>query len=437
MAHLTECTVSELNLFGNESIQTSIIDKKEVAHYPINSLDGATSIEFLSSGQSSYYRDLSNIMLKIKVQILRSTGSPYKSTAKTNNVADASQAVEKQPAFAANTLHSLFKSIQVSFNNKTVFNHDLYPYKAYLELITNFSSDAIDKNFSSSGAILDVENKFENVDNRGFATRRGKTSDGKLWTLYGRISLDISNQQKLMLNNLDIRFNFQLSSPQFALIGEDGTDTFKISEAVLYINQNAINPNILLHHARLLNQTKIRYPYMRNIVKAYTLPSKLRSTVIENLFVGVLPSFLIITFVDNIGFTGVINKNPFFFQDFKLKRLQLFKNNEPIPGEPIDMTDSSLARPYTFLLDQLDIYNTNKTIPISQNNLNKGYFLMAFNLTPLSQNNQCNNIQSDGNLRVNLEFSENLAESITFLIYASVPDVLEIDRNYNVTTRFQ
>lgn len=429
--NFSECSVSELDIFTEEKLQTSILNRAEVAHFPINSLDNASSIEFFSSGQTSSYRDLSNVMLKLKVQILKEGNVPFNSTDKDAAIATADK-TNLQPGIVSNSLHSLFKTVQVIINNKTVSNHDNYAYKAYLELLSNYSKKAMQTSHYSAGTILDDKGSMDTT-NEGFLNRQDNTTDGKIWTLYGRISLDLSNQPKLLINNLDLRINFILASPDFFLMSTKRTASLKIQEATLYITHCTINPSVMLHHNQLLAKRNIKYPFMKTVLKHITIPSGLESIMLENVFTGLLPTFLMIGLVENQSFSGNVTKNPFKFEKFNLKSLQLIKNNDAVPQEPLDFSDK--ARPYTYFLNSIDAFNTHKSVVITPDMYENGFFFNAFNLSPLSQIEDCYNINLDGNLRMHLQFDGSLKKTITVLIYAMLPDVLEVDRNFNVATR--
>lgn len=433
---MQECTVSELDLHSGLNLQTSILSKREIAHYPVNSLDGANTIEFLSSGQTNTYRDLSNIMLKLKLNLVKADGTRFNSTVNT-----ATDGKDKQPALITNTLHSLFKQIKISINNKLVLSQDLYHYKAYFELLTNYNEKTLSSNFAGVGAILDTENamdSFPGTSNTGALERKKLTDDSATICLYGRLSLDISNQPKLLINNLDLRFVLELESSQFVLMEPDtNSSKVNISEAVLYLTHCEINPNVLLYHTQLLSKTPIQYPFMRTIMKTITLPSGIQNITIEHLFTGMLPSFMMIALIQNNAFSGTRSKNPLNLKYYKMKSIQLFKNNETIPQEPLEFNNLELSRAYTYMLQNIDAYNTKHTIVINPKNYLTGFFLNAFNLSPLSSLNTCENISMDGNIRLNLQFSDNLPHTVTALIYATIPDVLEVNSDYNVTTRYQ
>lgn len=431
--NFVECSVSELDLFSEEKLQASILNRSEVAYHPINSVEDASSIEFLSPGASASYRDLSNIFLKVKVQILKDGQTPFKQPVGSGT----GDAIDTQPALVANSLHSLFKSITVQLNGTTVSTHEFYPYKHYLELITNYSAAAISSNFYTAGSFLDDEGLHDLASNTAHIKRRSFTLDGKTWTLYGRLSLDLSNQPKLLINNIDLRITLHLASNEFALFSPTSNGTFKIKEAELYLTHCHVNPNLMLLHNQFLTKRNIQYQFLRTTIKCITIPSKIQSFTLENLFSGPLPSFLILTFIENSSFVGQYKKSPFNLKKMGIRSLQLMKNSELIPHEPLMFDSEDDARPYTLLLDQLDILNRDKAACITKSKYDNGYFLAAFNLSPLAQIENCRNINHDGTLRVNIQFDTNLENSVTVLVYAMLPDVLEVDKNFNVHSRLQ
>lgn len=69
----------------------------------------------------SYY-DLSSILLRLKIQIVKADGALYAETDKD------------QPGFVNNILHSLIQQVIISLNGKNISTPDNnYVYRAYIE----------------------------------------------------------------------------------------------------------------------------------------------------------------------------------------------------------------------------------------------------------------------------------------------------------------
>jgi len=128
---------SELDLFAAHPTQSSILRTEEVSYNPIASLDGASSIEFVCLGNGETYRDLSSVYLRLVVQLK-----------KNNNNSIEGNAV----GVVSNILHSIFRSSSVYLNNILVSQSDnYYHYRAYLQTILNYGSDASESHLASQG----------------------------------------------------------------------------------------------------------------------------------------------------------------------------------------------------------------------------------------------------------------------------------------------
>jgi hypothetical protein len=126
-----ECLKSGLDIFLKRSIQTSVVGSHTVTYKPLAPADNPTQLEFNCSGHSDYYIDLNSIRLLLRIKLVKTNGSDIPSTER-NTVGCVN-----------NLLHSLFRSQSVSLNGKPVTLHKTnYHYKAYLEKLLNYGSDA-------------------------------------------------------------------------------------------------------------------------------------------------------------------------------------------------------------------------------------------------------------------------------------------------------
>lgn len=116
------CMKSELDLFTVPKIQTSALKTDEIPYKPLASLDNATQLEFLSVGHGDTYRDLSNIYLKLSIQVVKSDGTNYLA------------ADDGKHGLVNNILHSLFQQVTIYLGNRAISVSDNnYAYRAYLE----------------------------------------------------------------------------------------------------------------------------------------------------------------------------------------------------------------------------------------------------------------------------------------------------------------
>jgi len=426
----TECMKSELDLFQPPSIQTNILKNEEVAYKPITSLENQSVIEFACYGHADTYLDLSSINLCLKFQITKNDGSPYKET-------DVDQ-----PGMVNNMLHSLFRQVNISLNGKNINSTDgNYSYRAYIEQLLNYGDDAYKTHLQLPGWTLEPKNLDTLAANDGLKTRSNLTKNSSIVEVYGKLHADMLNQPLFLLNNVDLRIALTLNKPEFYLLGVD-TDTslVKVIEATLYIKHAHINPNILIAHHKMLENTTAKYHYKRNEIKSFTIPSGGNSISLDNIVLGQLPTNLIFMMVDNDAYAGKRSKNPYNFKHNKMTSFALYVNGVQIPNEPIHMNFSNgtmYARAYSTLFTANGILHTPQGNLITKEMFKDGYFMLAFDLTAdMSSNESCNSLMNQGSLRIEARFGEAINSTKTCLVYLEYDTTLEIDKNRNIITNY-
>ena len=141
-------------------------------------------MEFNCSGHSDYYIDLNSVRLLLRVKLVKTDGSDIES-AEPNTVGCVN-----------NLLHSMFSSLSISINGKPITLHETsYHYKAYLEKLLNYGSDASSTHLVSSFWYLDSSGELK--DNSGFVKRLHYLSSDNTIELYGRLHADLFNSDKI------------------------------------------------------------------------------------------------------------------------------------------------------------------------------------------------------------------------------------------------
>lgn len=72
----------ELNLFTSLPIQTAVLSEMFQFYNPLTTLDKCTNIQFQINGFEDKYIDMSNIYLKLQIQLVKSNGAAYETTEK-------------------------------------------------------------------------------------------------------------------------------------------------------------------------------------------------------------------------------------------------------------------------------------------------------------------------------------------------------------------
>ena len=103
----------------------------------------------------------------------------------------------------------------------------------------------------------------------------------------------------------------------------------------------------------------------------------------DNIFMSRLPKKLIIGLVENDAFNGKKNLDPFKFQHYNMRQLELQIDGENVAGTPmsLDFRAQKYMRAYDGLLHALNKSYTDSGLDISYAEFKNGFALFCFDLT--------------------------------------------------------
>jgi hypothetical protein len=190
-----------------------------------------------------------------------------------------------------NFLHSMFSSLSISLNGKTVTLHETnYHYKAYIEKLLNYSSDASSTHLISSFWYLYSPGELK--ENTGYVKRSNHLSNGKTLELYGRLQAYLFNFDKMLINGVYMSIKLTRAPDAFYLLApsDDNKLRIKILDATIFITQVELKPPLLLAHDNVLGmKRKAQYPVTRTQIKSFTACSGAQQVSIDNAFHGPIP----------------------------------------------------------------------------------------------------------------------------------------------------
>lgn len=429
--HSCECAKSELDLFALPSTQTSIENGQWIHYKPISSLSDDGPIEFQVPGTGDDYIDLSHTLLHIKAKILNQDSSTL---AAATTVAPIN-----------NWLHSLFSQLDVYLNQKLVSPpNNTYAYRSYIETLLNYGPAAKHSHLTCGLWYADTPGKMDCVDenNAGFIQRQKYTKESKEVEMIGHLHGDIFNQEKFLLNGVEIGVKLVRSRETFNLMSSTSDSKFKvqITDATLLIRRARINPSILLAHQKVLANTNAKYPITRAEVKVLTIPSGVQGKSLDNIFLGQVPKRCIVGFVNNVAFNGSLTKNPFDFNNFGLNTFSLYIDGQQIPSKALQPTfdNNNFTSAYHTLFSGTGIHFLNEGNSISREDFANGYCLLAFDLTPdLSANTTSHwNLIRHGSVRLEVRFESALTQTVNCMVYAEFDNIIEITKNRDVNVDY-
>ena len=426
--NIVEVIPAELEIFEKPCNQTAISASYEQVSYPKAALDNSSVIEFVSSGTDNSYRDLSTIRLCLTVAMMKSDGSKL-----TYN-----DAATKDYGVINNVIHSLFTQCAVTLNDVLITpSSSNYHYKAYLETLLNYGSDAKNTHLTLRGFELDTAGKTNTSDdtNLGFKERRSwfqtatatPATDSPLENeihLTSPLHVDFFRNGKFLLNGVELKIKLTRSNDEFYLWGPAGTPKVKlvIKQASLVIRHFNISPKFLLGHDAGLRTGNAKYFYRRAEIKPFTISANQQSHTLNNISNGVIPTFLLFTMVPNANFVGTVTTNPFHFVHNDLSYFALYVKDKLVHTTPLQPvfggTGKQFARAYETLFSGTNIHHSDRGHMITPHMFANGYFMLTYLLSPdLTDDLQHKNPVDRGEVRIELRFKNSLTHSITCLVY--------------------
>jgi hypothetical protein len=171
-----EFVTTEFDIFAHKPVQTAILETNVVPYKPIATVD-QTDLEFSIPAESETYVDL-DIKLYVKGKLTAVDGKDLVATDFT--------------AGTNNFLHSLFSQCSISLNGVNITpTTDLYHYRAYLQNLLTYGSDAANTHLTNAFWYIDDGDLAANdptaVDARkkGFVRRWDRQKQSKVIELYG------------------------------------------------------------------------------------------------------------------------------------------------------------------------------------------------------------------------------------------------------------
>src|SRR5436190_18682105 len=277
--HSPECLKSELELFSLPPTQTSIESSQWIHYKPVTSLSDDSPIEFAIPGHGEEYLDLAHTMLSLRVRV-KTPGAEQSGASQTTAQTTPSDTGAGGVGPVNHFLHSLFNQVDVYFNQKLVSPpNNAYAYRAYIEALLNYSSLAKTSHLTSciweadTSDAMDATPESKSPRNYGLVKRSQYISGGRTIDLLGHIHCDVFNQDKFLINGVEVRVRLARSKDSFCLMEKNSLSKMRILEASLLVRRVKISAGVLLAHVKLLSTATAKNRLTRLVVKSFTIHS--------------------------------------------------------------------------------------------------------------------------------------------------------------------
>ena len=395
---------------------------------PLSVLTSQGPVEFCIAAESSHYIDLANTFLYVRVAVTQAN--------------DASLEENSEIASECNFLHMLWSQCDLYLNDMLVTQSgNNYPCRSYLETLLSFGKDAKDSQLSSVLWYQNTAGAFNTpgANNADYTTWKAVAMQSHEIDMLGRLHVDMSFQSRYLLNEIEIKCRLIRSKDSFCLHGNPNQAENKVSlkEVSLFSRKMKPNPSIQLAHAKALQHDSAKYPLRHVEVKTFTIPQGNRTFSKESLFLGQLPTRLVVGFVDNDGYNGNIAKLPFSFMNYNINFVCVYRNGTQISLSPIqlDFENNKFICSYLRLFSQTSQYFADTGLALPRSDFSGGYMQFAFDLThQLNLSNPTFELIKSGNIRLEVHFADATPtpRTLTAVVLAEHDNLLQINKDRHV-----
>jgi hypothetical protein len=430
-AHSQLTSKAELDLFTVPPTQVTIDNGEYYEIYPKNTVTNDGPFEFQIT-RDPLYLDLNRNYLHMVLKLTKADGSDLEPL-------PADQGMNGVPINLFGK--TFFKQVKVWMNNKLAYDSsDTYAYRSYLETELNYGADAKNTHMQAAMYYRDQAGEMDTWSNSGHKTRGELVRGSKTFEVMAPIHSDIFNQDRLMLSNMDIRLELHRNSDKFVLMSfQDAATTANVKVSIQSMMWFVRKVQILPSEALAIEQRLIRnvaqYPLRRVVVKTLHIAGGRRDTPVNTLFMGQIPRRIVLGCVEKDAYFGSMSKNPFNFQPFGIRQVQVLAGGKIYPRNPmvINFETNQYTRAYLSLFEALNMGNEDRSNTISYTDYAKGYTLFGFDLTPNSSDGANWGLVADGTTSVKVEFNKDTpAAGLKMVVLAEFDGLLSIDRNRNV-----
>lgn len=427
---------SEINLFNVPPLANTYSSEDYVDYRPTTKMSEVTagsSLEYLIPPTISQFTSLRESRHCIRIRIVHQDGSLIDDPAEICGICN-------WPAV------TVFESCLLYFNQQLVSctgGQDL-GYRSVIQAL-------LDRHRAEKDTILQAGLFFEDTPGRmddfesastGFMERFQYFALSESVDLSAPIITDLSEQHKLIPNNVEISVKFWPAKSAFCLLTAEDEKKYKIEflDSFLRIRRKTPQPAVLLGITSALEVTEARYPYLKTELKKFLVHRGVFSFDRENLFEGQVPSCMVVAFVKEAAAAGNVHLNPFNFVTAGVSSIKIYQDDRPVtPSFNVQYSATSfLKSEYLSAYESLfqsasdgeDI--ASMYCGITREAYARGYtlYVVRFNSTG---SEKFLPVQPRANLKISVEFRAAVAENLLMIVYARFPSLMTIDKTRRVT----
>ena len=234
--------------------------------------------------------------------------------------------------------------------------------------------------------------------------------------------------QKLInvINGVDFDLKLYPSRSAFVLMSDSPQKEYRIviEEAILKCYTVDIGNAIVSVHHKSLEQGGIaQYFFDQNQMNNFTIAQGQRNFS-ETVFQGHIHDRIVVTFVEAERYNGSYALNPFKFDPYNANTMSILVNDVSMPHCPLDMNFKWVS----FSSALCNVLRAHPNIIIDAKSFKKGYGLFVYEVNT-SKNRGELALQQSGNVRLEVQFDDELPEAVQVFMYGEFQSCIQVDQS--------
>lgn len=350
-----------------------------------------------------------------------------------------------------NSLHSIFSSLSVEWNNTIVAQHtNTYHMKAYLINTVNFAGETkksylkLQLYYPEDGG-LETRGLVEptNEESRYWTRRAAVTAKSQKVDMVGPILDETLNFNTYLLSQVPVKVKLTKANPQLCLMSSNPDKSYKVDivEATYHVKIVRLHSAHALAIEKVLQTATAKYPFTRAVVISRLLDGGLYSKTFPHIYDGRLPNRIWIAMTSHAGWTGAYGRNWQKLHHYNLSELSVSVGGKLVPGHPMKMKftegGKQLKRAFESMYRALGKLHTDRPIGIELEQFERGTAIFGFDTSPdESAATPYLPLIKSGAIDVHVKFDAALVEDVELVMVLEIPSIVEIDGRRNVMTDY-
>ena len=228
--------------------------------------------------------------------------------------------------------------------------------------------------------------------------------------LYGILGIDFLSTSELLYPNKKNTLRLIRARPSFYMISDNPNVNLGIRDCSLYTRRIALKDDYHKKRMDMLAYVPVEYNYLKTLANSFIIPARRNQFIQENNFNNALICRVAIAMNTNSAFTDSFTENPFWYQQFDLRQIEILRGGQPI----VDFDTADNSRLYVTTMKAMNFQDDIPSIPIDDF---KYHYVLVFDLTSMQDATEnCHYPELAGEpLRRELNFTNPL-ENVTELI---------------------